>query len=171
MAIDLTDEAPVATFVDTDHVNPLTPVRMYVLDYPEGDLRSSTGDTVLVHDGTVYIEEPASTGVHRIAAERARQVQALGWDDDHDDNHDDGAIAWAAVCYAAPWKLGWVEEINPPPSADGPDARDPWPWDPEWDKRTHGPDQTREQRIRDLTKAGALIAAEIDRLLREQARE
>jgi hypothetical protein len=43
--------------------------------------------------------------------------------------------------------------------------QDPWPWEPEWDKRGSG------DRMRDLVKAGALIAAEIDRLQRSAKAE
>ena len=51
--------------------------------------------------------------------------------------------------------------------------RDPWPmwWDSQWDKRLPRlPKIVKEysiERIRELEKAGALIAAEIDRLLRK----
>ncbi len=48
-----------------------------------------------------------------------------------------------------------------------------WPWDPKWwkplynDEEDQTPDEI-DNRIRELTKAGALIAAEIDRLQRKK---
>lgn len=115
-------------------------------------------------------------GVDRIATERQRQIEKEDWTPEHDDEHDDGSLALAAVCYAAPTTL-----LVP---YGGHSYRDPWPesWDDYWDKRTqYGssrstpsdgvlPDPqtyTDQERIDLLTKAGALIAAEIDRLLRK----
>lgn len=93
------------------------------------------------------------SGIARISAERARQIGGEGWSAAHDDEHAEGEMAWAAVCYAAPGKVYRV--------ASGP--YDPWPWERHWDKRT------KHDRIRQLTIAGALIAAEIDRLLRVES--
>ena len=86
------------------------------------------------------------TGVERIAAERNRQMVEEGWDAEHDEGHAEGSLSVAAACYAVAGVRG---------------ARSPaWPWDPKWDKRA------KHNRIRRLEIAGALIAAEIDRLLR-----
>ncbi len=90
-----------------------------------------------------------ASGVSLIAAERARQVAVEGWTPEHDDEHADGELAKAAACYALP------------PSGDDPEPSDPpafWPWHRAWWKPG--------DRIRELEKAGALIAAEIDRLRR-----
>lgn len=89
------------------------------------------------------------SGVEMIANERARQVYREGWTPEHDDTHANGEMAWAAVCYAAPKPL----------------ENDPWPWSDEWDKRM------KHNRMRQLQIAGALIAAELDRLQRIEARE
>jgi hypothetical protein len=94
-----------------------------------------------------------SDGVQRIAAERQRQVEREGWTPEHDDEHVAGEMAWAAVCYTAPY-----------PVRHETSGRDPWPWEPKWDKRGE------HNRIRQLEIAGALIAAEIDRLLRAEGR-
>lgn len=89
----------------------------------------------------------APTGADLIAAERRRQVEQEGWTPEHDAEHGDGHLAMAAVCYALP-----------------PTERRPrhvfsfWPWHSSYWKPT--PDD----RVRELVKAGALIAAEIDRL-------
>ena len=88
-------------------------------------------------------------GVGLIAAERQRQVSVEGWTPGHDDEHTDSTIAHAAACYAygAPFISGVTV----------------WPWDASWWKPTPN------DRVRELVKAGALIAAEIDRLQRKEA--
>lgn len=101
----------------------------------------------------------ACDGVALIAAERRRQVTKEGWSLDHDDKHDDRSLAVAAACYAAPYAI-WPHQ-----STRGA-ARDAWPWGAAWDKRVEAP--TIGQRIRELSKAGALCAAEIARLLRAE---
>lgn len=83
-------------------------------------------------------------GAGMIASERARQIAAEGWTPLHDDSHTDGELVRAAVCYLAASYNG-----------DMPN----WPWDYAWWKPSDDP-------VRNLTKAGALIAAEIDRCLR-----
>lgn len=92
-------------------------------------------------------------GVALIAAERQRQMAVEGWTPEHDSEHAAGELAVAAACYAAP------EVCN----SDGETGTRPrmailahWPWALSWWKPG--------DRIRELTKAGALIAAEIDRL-------
>ena len=112
-------------------------------------------------------------GARRIMRERRRQVQQEGWTEDHDDNRANGELAWAAVCYAAPERVftlnKGVTPLDPVIS-----FHDPWPqtFDPAFDKR---PSVKRKPstraRIRALEKAGALIAAEIDRLLRLKEEE
>jgi len=89
-----------------------------------------------------------SKGAKLIAAERARQMSDEKWDAQHDDEHERGELAVAAACYV----LGAARKRY---SRECPLR---WPWDGAWWKPT--------DRVRDLTKAGALIAAEIDRLLR-----
>lgn len=89
-------------------------------------------------------------GVALIAAERQRQIESEGWTPEHDDEHGDGEIAAAAACYASP---AWSRmRSHQPPLL--------WPWDEQWWKPG--------DRIRELVKAGALIAAEIDRLQRQE---
>ncbi|MCO5167894.1 MAG: hypothetical protein M9894_16240 [Planctomycetes bacterium] len=98
-------------------------------------------------------------GVERIAAERRRQVEHEGWTHEHDDKHADGELAQGAACYAAATVPLYAGRF---PIA--------WPFGPRWDKRP-GPSSDVQARIRALEKAGALCAAEIDRLQRAQARE
>jgi hypothetical protein len=93
-------------------------------------------------------------GVGLIAAERQRQVSGEGWTAAHDDGHDSGQMAQAAAVYA---------QVASNQIAGGPVALEPsmWPWESKWYKPYSDP-------IRNLAKAGALIAAEIDRLQRER---
>ncbi len=84
-------------------------------------------------------------GVALIAAERRRQVRAEDWTPVHDDTHTRGELARAAACYALQHTTVSGRAIR-------------WPWDKSWWKPKNP--------IRDLTRAGALIAAEIDRLRR-----
>ena len=94
--------------------------------------------------------DEATAGIALIAAERQRQVESEGWTAEHDDEHSDGSLARAGACYAM---------VRP--NMEIPFY---WPWDPSWWKPSPDP-------IRNLAKAGALIAAEIDRLLRKQAKQ
>ena len=112
------------------------------------------------------------SGAERIAAERRRQVEAEGWTPEHDDEHQDCELAIAAACYAMPPWIPLYADLSVKACEECTGPRkgrwaitDPWPWDAKWDKRP-AYDCTTAERIRALEKAGALIAAEIDRLLR-----
>lgn len=115
------------------------------------------------------------TGIDRIAAERKRQIEVEAWSPEHDDEHVNHELLSAAICYIVQatceglrvWQTQHVEGTHVPilPSH--------WPmtWHPKWWKpepRAKGscPLIERSDAIRMLEKAGALIAAEIDRLLR-----
>lgn len=98
-------------------------------------------------------------GATLIAAERRRQMEAEGWTPEHDDEHDLCELLAAARAYltAAVWAVLPVPAFDAksyPPST--------WPWHASWWKPSEDP-------IRNLIKAGALIAAEIDRLQRAAA--
>lgn len=93
-------------------------------------------------------------GLNAIALERARQVIVEGWTPEHDDDHTDGSLAVAAACYAL--EEGERAQVV----VDAVDPMDAWPWHSDWDKRHKHP------RLKQLAIAGALIAAEIDRLMR-----
>jgi hypothetical protein len=113
------------------------------------------------------------TGAERIAFERQRQIDIKRWSARHDDDHTDHDLALAACAYAAPETLYVLHQDQ-----NGVRFVDCWPqdWAGKWDKRPkdahHQPlragSMTPMLRIRQLEKAGALIAAEIDRLLRLQ---
>jgi len=102
------------------------------------------------------IREGKEDGVGRIAAERLRQISNEGWTPEHDAEHIHGELAVAGVCYANEAIL-WNYA-----HADG-DYPDEWPFEEAaWKPAENDP-------IRNLVKAGALIAAEIDRLLGENS--
>lgn len=98
------------------------------------------------------------TGIELIADERKRQIELEGWTAEHDAQHNEGELANAACVYAmtndmisfmdADWGNDMYLHF--------------WPFDLDWLKKDKT-DET-EKRIRDLAKAGAMIAAEIDRL-------
>ena len=92
-----------------------------------------------------------SAGVAAISEERHRQITAEGWTAEHDDAHQDDQLVMAAVSY-----------LEYSPELCGPEPPATWPWDAEWWKPS-------ANHIRNCEKAGALIAAEIDRRLRREA--
>ena len=108
------------------------------------------------------------TGAILIAQERDRQITDEGYTSGHDDGHSGSELAWAAACYAAPGQVFEMKRY-----AGKVSFIDPWPWAPHFDKRPYNGNVMREprpdERVRCLVKAGALIAAEIDRLMRAGA--
>jgi hypothetical protein len=97
------------------------------------------------------------SGAAMIVDERLRQISKEGFSPEHDDAHDSGQMIGAARAYAMAAQMqicGLVSSCNPPLS---------WEWDEEWWKPSPDP-------IKNLKRAGALIAAEIDRLLRAKKR-
>lgn len=81
-----------------------------------------------------------------VVAERQRQKTIEGWTPEHDDEHCNGELAMAAVCYIN--ETGTVNRNGGKPWG--------WPWDASWWKPN--------ARRRNLVKAGALILAEIERI-------
>ena len=92
------------------------------------------------------------TGAELIADERQRQIEEEGWSAEHDTQHPSGQLALAGACYA----LDAVGLVGT--------ASDWWPWDEKWWKPTPN------DPVRQLTKAGALIAAEIDKIQRTRVK-
>ena len=92
-------------------------------------------------------------GAQLITQERHRQISVEGWTPEHDDSHHNGQLAAAAICYAEQAAMGMpmTRRCNVPRA---------WPWSHNWWKPA-------DDQIRNLVKAGALIAAEIDRIRRQ----
>ena len=95
------------------------------------------------------------TGAELIAEERRRQMSVEGWTPDHDAKHRGKQLAKAACSYL-------ISHCDPDEDACGDLSESrptwDWPWAMKWWKPSKEP-------VRNLVKAGALIAAEIDRLL------
>lgn len=89
-------------------------------------------------------------GVELIAAERERQIQQEGYSPAHDDKHDAGEMAIQAAALAVHHTHAHVTNMGQPCD----------PWGLLCKARDAG-------EIRNLVKAGALLAAEIDRLQRK----
>lgn len=113
------------------------------------------GDTAsdLMREAADRIERAAEaeeTGASLIAAERRRQVDVEGYTAEHDQGHEVDLVR-AAMSYmrAALFPLNGLQNVADPMQS--------WPWSSEHWKPTGDP-------RRDLTKAGALIAATIDAL-------
>lgn len=121
-----------------------TPNQSWVIRVEDRDRLHDRRTVHEVIDAAIARETTKADGMSIIAAERRRQVESEGWTPEHDDEHIAGELSTAAACYAQPAikPHGW------------------WPWDEEWWKPTP------KMRVRELAKAGALIAAEIDRLIR-----
>ena len=90
------------------------------------------------------------TGVERIAKERQRQIEEKGWTAEHDDVYEAEELLLAAKCYLSDNNLIRSKL---------------WPFIGVCQ------DHSKDTHIRDLEKAGALIAAEIDRLERLKNKE
>lgn len=89
------------------------------------------------------------TGIELIAEERQRQVDTKGWSQHHDSQHSEGELGDAAACYAMT-----DNQISFMDNEWGNDMYlNLWPFDLSSLKRNP------KNRIRDLQKAGALIAA------------
>jgi hypothetical protein len=99
-------------------------------------------------------------GAMRIQKERLRQIEEEGWTLEHDlIGNNNEQLARAAACYAMPNDdrhdfntLGGILSVS-------------WPWEEKWFEPCP------KNRIHELEKAGALCAAEIDRLLAIRAKE
>lgn len=110
------------------------------------------------------------TGIELMAEERARHPQE-GWTTEHDDEHSHGEMRLAAICYAMSDSERELIRIC---HRRGQDDRLSqswqtlldffWPFGREWWKPCP------YDRVRELVKAGALLAAEIDRIQRLKTR-
>lgn len=120
-------------------------------------------------DEAEAVKVEASQAARDVLAERQRQISAEGWTPDHDDEHKEGEMCFAAAGYAcaASDALQAIEhqfDGDGQPTFNEPAAlphRAPWP---------HGWTFKRAPVRRQLVKAGALILAEIERIDRLLAR-
>ena len=90
-------------------------------------------------------------GIELIENERKRQIEEEGYDKEHDKKLKAGELAMAGACYALPeYERMYVDDFD-----------ELWPFENKYWKPSP------KDRIKELSKAGALIAAEIDRLLND----
>lgn len=87
-----------------------------------------------------------SKGAELIMMERRRQIEEEGFIAEQDDMWKDGELGEAAACYLMDHDWAFME--------------DHWPFAYTWWKP--------KDRTSNLVRAGALIAAELDRLLRQE---
>ncbi|MBA7562305.1 hypothetical protein ES708_03957 [subsurface metagenome] len=99
------------------------------------------------------------TGADLIARERQRQIEVEGFNSEHDDEHRQRELVHAAISYASYPQKTYLKEEKHGNIA----FREPYPgwWNPWWNKCT------KHTELKRLIIAGALIAAEIDQILRE----
>ena len=95
------------------------------------------------------------TGIELIAAERARQIDVKGFKAPRDAQYTQGQLLLGAIAYIQ--ATGMQLRFGELPKCFVPMA---WPWD----RSTWRPGD----RKRNLAKAGAMIAAEIDRIENEE---
>ena len=107
--------------------------------------------------------EVAKSGIELIAEERQRQIEVEGYSAQHDSQHHASDFIYAAISYAESAKVGVncmeignnnENEIMHRKIGMGRDYPFGWDFKP-------------STNVRDLVKAGALIAAAIDRLQME----
>ena len=96
-------------------------------------------------------ESGQSYGVSLVGKERQRQITEEGYSFEHDDQEDSHQLSDAAAVYACH-------------ASARHSLLHLWPWAKEYFKPDK--DNTIDGRIRELSKAGALVCAEIDRLVR-----
>lgn len=118
------------------------------------------------------------SGVEAIALERQRQIEKKGFSIEHDKHHIENQLVYGAICYAYPpesrrlMKLRGENTTGLPsiflengPEGEGAYLVLPpsiWPFENAFFKPdTSG---TIRGRMRDIQKAGAMLAAEYDRL-------
>jgi hypothetical protein len=99
------------------------------------------------------------TGIELITDERTRQVNAEGWTQEHDSQHWRGGLVLAAISYSMQY-YGTMDILSEQRAYWRNQAVVLWPW---WKKWWKPANRHSQPSIRDLVKAGALIAAEIDR--------
>ena len=83
-----------------------------------------------------------------VRIERRRQIEKKGWNETHDDEHDDGALAQAAAAYA------YADTSEEHALAEL------WPWDEKYFRQ--------EGHRENCIKALALLCAEVERIDRSK---
>lgn len=130
-------------------------------NHQEGDsMASVTIVPKLPRVGGVVIDTNlvGSKSLQMVTQERARQVEVLGYDDENDSSYEDDVLARAAATYLMRPLFSDVDYAKG--TGKGVPYMFPFPeeyWKPH-----------PENRLRELTKAGALVLAEMHRLINKQ---
>lgn len=121
-------------------------------------------DRITVLEGASHIATAATVqdGAYRIAAERHRHQSAEGYSTKSDMQYVKHELVDAAIAYAMVAGSGDMDRCRVRAGVQS-RSRAWWPWPQHAFKP--GADDTSASRIRELEKAGALLAAEIDRLV------
>jgi hypothetical protein len=108
-----------------------------------------------------HVANDAAIGL--IVDERKKQVAKLGFDAYHDDQHVDGELANAAAHYASTYDEIFYDLPASTQIEDG--VERVFPFEPRWDQKKD------DSRLDQLAKAGALVVAEMGRLLRLESKQ
>lgn len=125
-----------------------------ILRYPDEVLCAICEDGPCEEASCPQRLKAATVGIALIAAERRRQIEVNDWTPEHDDQHTGGELATLACYYALPCHPDEAECLFPAG------------WDEKGMKREGDEFQPSDH---DLVKAGALIAAELDRRARAKS--
>lgn len=94
-------------------------------------------------------------GAERIAVERKRQIDEEGWSPKHDSSHNSGELCLLAALYLL---ADYTATTNTVEASDIIESELETYWG-------GGSVNYKEDKIKNLERAGALVAAEIDRLI------
>ena len=104
--------------------------------------------------------------IELIRAERLRQIEKEGFTQEHDAEHEDNKLAQAAASYALDEEVrDAISTLCTPEMRYEGAPPVTWPFGDEYWKPS--PDD----RLRELTKAGALIVAEMEKLMNKNTNE
>ena len=109
-------------------------------------------------------EKDIKNGIEMIAEERQRQIKVEGYDEQHDFKHKVSELIDAANAYVEAARSDYMNEtegLHPEVLEQHYDSIKQLTW--RWDDKSFKPTTC----LKDLIKAGALIAATIDRILNE----
>ena len=122
------------------------------------EARDKAMERVKALEEIVALEVSMTKAAQDVCLERSHQQTREGWTYEHDDEHFLGEMAAAAACYAL-YGNASTHQHNVGPNL----TKDIWPWSAEWWK-------PKDDKRKNLVRAGALIIAEIERLDRAALR-
>lgn len=140
----------------------LSDAQSWLNDALERGLKSADPNDGAKAHGAILTSRPnkkTQNGIDIITAERKRQIEVKGYTPEHDDEHDLGELSLAAALYALPYDAKQGDEpLITQADFIGLHITLETGCDFYLDPEPH--------KLKRLAKAGALIAAEIDRVIR-----